>query len=101
MSNGSGYTPVVLVLTKAFHLTQGKLTYYETDSIKGAKNKRGFCGTCGSRISGAESERWLGITAASLDDPSFFQPTEDIFVSHAQGWDCLDAKLPKHPEYAP
>src|SRR4051812_26094246 len=87
MVTGSGYTPVVLVAAKAFRLTQGALTHYSTDSIRDGQNKRGFCGRCGSRISGAESERWLGITASSLDDPKIFQPQFEIFTSHAQPWD--------------
>jgi hypothetical protein len=99
MSTGSGYTPVVFVLRKAFRLIQGKLTHFETNTIKEGKNKRGFCGTCGSRISGAESERWLGITASSLDDPTLFESQFDIFTSHAQPWDVLDPLSKKYPEY--
>jgi hypothetical protein len=99
MSTGSGYTPVVFVLRKAFHLIQGTLSHYETNTIKEGKNKRGFCSTCGSRLTGAETERWLGITASSLDDPRLFKPQFDIFTSHAQPWDVLDPASKKYPEY--
>jgi hypothetical protein len=99
MSTGSGYTPVVLVLRKAFHLTQGTLSHYETNTIQEGKNKRGFCGICGSRLTGAETDRWLGITASSLDDPTLFKPQFDIFASHAQPWDVLDPTSTKYPEY--
>src|SRR5207247_5123212 len=42
----------------------------------------GFCAECGSRITGGESENpskeFIGITAGSLDDPSWFSPQMDF-----------------------
>ncbi len=67
--SGGPFTPVVYVPAKAFRITQGSLNHYSTPSERGGHNKRGFCPACGSRITGAESERGLGITASSLDDP--------------------------------
>lgn len=100
MTTGSGYTPVVLVPAKAFKLLQGTLTKYTTDSIKGGDgNQRGFCGACGSRLTGAESPRWLGVTASSLDDPTLFKSEYDIFTQHAQPWDVLDPASKKFTEY--
>jgi hypothetical protein len=101
MSTGGGYTPVVVLARKSFQLTQGTLVHYTTDSIKGDGNKRGFCGTCGSRITGAESERIIAVTASSLDDPSIFKAQFDIFTSHAQPWDTMDPSLPKYDQYMP
>jgi hypothetical protein len=102
---GGPYTPVVLVRRKAFRFTQGTPKYHLTDNIKGAKHKRGFCGDCGSRVTGADFEKkqapWVGLTASSLDDPTIFKPAYDIFTSHAQAWDPMDPKLPKHSEYPP
>ncbi|MGA9779118.1 MAG: hypothetical protein ACLPRE_15280 [Limisphaerales bacterium] len=53
------------------------------------------------RITGAENpERGIiGLTASSLDDPSWFKPTMDIFVCDAQSWDLMDSDLPKHQQY--
>jgi hypothetical protein len=102
MSTGGPYTPVVLVPAKAFKLTRGTLRHYFTETVKGEKHKRGFCSECGSRITGAESDkpgRWIGVTASSLDNPSIFQPESDIFIAHAQPWDLLDPARPKHEEY--
>ena len=39
--------------------------------------------------------------AGSLDDPSWFQPQLDFFVSDAQPWDQMDAALPKFEHYPP
>src|SRR5450432_3373670 len=70
--SGGSFTPVVYVPAKAFRITRGTLRYYSTPSVSSGHNKRGFCPDCGSRLTGAESERGLGITASSLDDPSWF-----------------------------
>lgn len=95
--------PVVVVLLKSFKITRGTLQHYATPSVGGGHNLRGFCGKCGSRLTGAENpERGIiGITASSLDDPSWFKPTMDIFTSDAQPWDLMDSELPKHQQSIP
>jgi len=101
---GGPYVPVVLVPSASFKLTRGTLRYHFTERVKGVDHKRGFCADCGSRITGAESETpsaMIGLTASSLDDPSWFRPQYDIFTSHAQLWDVMDPKLPKHRHYPP
>ena len=44
---------------------------------------------------------FIGILAGTLDDPSWFQPQMDIFVSDAQPWDQMDPKIPKFEQYPP
>lgn len=98
---GGAYTPVVYVPAKAFRITKGVLRKYATPSESGGQNLRGFCAECGSRLTGAESERGIGITASSLDDPSWFQPKVHLWVADAQPWDVLDPALPKFDQYPP
>ena len=56
-------------------------------------------------MTGAEFEAgdspFVGVLAASLDDPSWFQPQMDIFVSDAQPWDQMDPAIPKFDQYPP
>ena len=102
--SGGAYVPVVLLPSSAFRLTRGILRYHLLPSERGGQHKRGFCGDCGSRITGGESTEprdRVGVTASSLDDPSGFHPSFDIFGSSAQPWDLLDPKLPKHAKYPP
>lgn len=99
MVSGGSFTPVILMPIGGFKLLQGNLRRYGTDSVKGGHNLRGFCDVCGSRITGAETDRWIAVTASSLDDPAFFKPTSEVFTSHAQPWDPLDPALPHFPEY--
>jgi hypothetical protein len=102
---GGGFAPAVLVPPEAFRLTRGQLHYHFTSSIAREKHKRGFCPECGSRITGGEFEggesQFVGIVAGSLDDPSWFHPQMDIFVSDAQPWDQMDPAISKFEEYPP
>jgi hypothetical protein len=69
-------------------VSRGQLQYHFTPSLVGGRHKRGFCAECGSRLTGGESDErstgFIGITAGSLDDPSWFRPQMDFFVSDAQ-----------------
>jgi hypothetical protein len=96
--SGGPYAPVVAVSLKAFKITKGALQHHAATRLNGRHNLRGFCVKCGSRLTGAENpERdFIGITASSLHDPSWFTPTVDIFVCNAQPWDIMDPSLPKH-----
>jgi hypothetical protein len=100
---GGPYVPAVIVPFKAFKVVRGAIQHYGTPSLRGGHNLRGFCAKCGSRLTGAENPEFgiIGITASSLDDPSWFKPTMDIFVGDVQPWDLMDPDLPKHPQYMP
>ena len=98
-------SPAVLVPAEAFRVTRGQLRYHFTPSADGGQHKRGFCAQCGSLFIGGENTERptdvVGVTAASLDDSSWFQPKMDIFVSDAQPWDQMDPAIPKFEQYPP
>jgi hypothetical protein len=100
---GAAYVPAVIVPLAAFKVTKGSLQQYASPSLANGHNLRGFCPTCGSRLTGAENPKrgFIGLTASSLDDPSWFKPSFDIFTSDAQPWDAMDPQLPKYPQYMP
>jgi hypothetical protein len=102
---GGAFVPGLLVPATAFRLTKGEMRYHFTPSLAGGQHKRGFCAACGSRLTGAEHETetrpFIGITAGSLDDPSWFKPQMHFFVSDAQPWDEMDPALPKFKHYPP
>jgi hypothetical protein len=102
---GGSFAPAVVVPSEAFRVTRGQFRYHFTDSPARGKHKRGFCAKCGSRITGAESEAgdspYVGVLVGSLDDPSWFRPQMDIFVSDAQPWDQMDPAIPKFEQYPP
>lgn len=100
---GGGYTPVVYVPSLTFRITRGALRYFKTNSEMMGVNShlRGFCPDCGSRITGGEGPGapGVGVTAGSLDDPSWFKPAVEMWVSDAQPWDLMDPALPKLDKY--
>jgi hypothetical protein len=102
---GGGHVAALLVPASAFRLTQGSLRYHFTPSLAGGKHKRGFCPECGSRVTGGESDQrpaeFVGVTAGSLDDPTWFRPQMDFFTSDAQPWDPMDPAIPKYNLYPP
>jgi hypothetical protein len=96
-ASGSAYAPYV-VMPKAAVQIRGELHYHKTVGQSGKTIERGFCPNCGSPLM-VKLERLpdvLALLAASLDDPSTFQPKMDAFTSSAQPWDHMDPKLQKH-----
>jgi hypothetical protein len=98
--SGGPFAAVVLLKASSFTFTRGKPTYYSTPRLEGGLHRRGFCGTCGSRLTGGESEDgtspFVGVTAGSLDDASWFKPEANIFASHAQPWEVVDRTITTH-----
>jgi hypothetical protein len=101
-ATGGPYAAAILLPVKAFKLTKGTLKHHLSQSAKGGQHKRGFCSECGSRITGGESDKpsdMIGILAGTLDDPSLFQPTMDIFTEDAQPWDSMSSITKKYKQY--
>lgn len=60
--------------------------------------RRAFCGECGSPVflDNTASEGVTVLYAGSLDDPSWYKSTMNIFAGSAQPWDHMDTAIPKH-----
>lgn len=99
--SGGPYTPVVYLPPGSLRFTKGTPTYFDTPSDAGGTNHRSFCPKCGSRLTGAESDNGIGVTASSLDDPSWFQPQVEIWTCDAQPWDVLNPGLRTFDKYPP
>lgn len=91
---GSAFMAAMLVPAATFKLTQGEPTFYVSRGDNGSEIRRGFCAHCGSPVMTRPMRvpDFVGVPAASLDDPSEFRPTLEFFTSSAQPWDVL------HPE---
>lgn len=96
-ASGSAYASVLVVPASAFRLVKGAPKYHSVQADSGHTTSRGFCPDCGSLVLGkiAEEPDIVVIQAASLDDPSWHQPTMDLFLSSAQPWDYMNPGLPK------
>ena len=98
-ASGASSAAILLVPETAFTLTTGTPRYHQGTADSGKAIKRGFCPECGSPLvlSGhrASSFGFVGIMAASLDDPSWFHPTADFWTSTAQPWAVMNPRLAK------
>ena len=96
---GSAFAPILAVDKAAFTLIRGSPKYFALTAESGHQTIRAFCADCGARLFGEPGSRpdLVTIRAASLDDPSRFRPTLDIFTASAQPWDSMDPTLPKAP----
>jgi hypothetical protein len=81
----------------------GKVKYHDTKAQSGNTLSRGFCPECGARLFAKTSRTpdLAMITAGSLDDPSQYKPSMDIFTASAQPWDHMNPALPKFPKMPP
>ena len=96
-ASGGPFVSIVAVPKDALKIT-GEVKYHEVKADSGDLIKRGFCGTCGSRLFGFPSAPFVGVSAGSLDDPSWYRPSFDIYTSSAQPWDYMNPELPKFPK---
>ncbi len=81
----------------------GKVKYWDYRADSGNTASRGHCPTCGSMVAG-KTTGMSGVVAlniTSLDDPSKIVPQMVFFHGKANGWDHLDASLPRFPGMPP
>lgn len=93
----SAYLPSVVVPKAGFSVLKGNPKYHSVTSESGNSLGRGFCADCGSFVIGSNSgfPDVVFFSGASLDDPSLFRPSMDIFVASAQAWDHMDPAIGK------
>jgi hypothetical protein len=96
-ATGSAYFPAILVKKSDFTLKCGEPTWFERMSDSGHAMSRGFCSGCGSPLflKNEVNEGAIVLFAGSLDDPSLYRPSRNIYVNSAQHWDLIDPNLPK------
>lgn len=75
----------------------GKATHWDIVADSGAVKTRAFCPTCGSPVYMTFSTQpdVFTVHAASLDDPTRFQPQAVTYAARAYAWDLLDSSLVK------
>ena len=87
-ATGAGHASAFALPKEAVSIT-GKIKEYRGSSDNGAATYSGFCPACGSPLT-SRTERFperLYFHAATLDDPSVFQPGFVVFADAAQPWD--------------
>jgi hypothetical protein len=80
---------------------QGSLRFHASPSEAGGMTRRGFCQECGAPVVGKPDAvpQFVAIRAASLDDPSWFNPQMDVWTSDAHSWDQMNPASSKFEKY--
>jgi hypothetical protein len=97
-ATGGPYLPAVMVRLSDFAVTKGEPRMFESPADAGHPMHRAFCGDCGSPVFliNEGNPKVRVIYAGSLDDPSWYEPSRDIYTVSAQPWDLMHPDLPKH-----
>jgi hypothetical protein len=93
---GAAFLPALFIPFNALKIT-GTYKEYASISDRGNTVNRGFCPECGTMLFGRNSatDEIRPVNAATLDDPSIYQPHMNFWVSDAQPWDFMDPDLPR------
>ena len=96
-ASGSAYAAALIVREADFSLVSGEPNWYAKKADSGNLMRRGFCPSCGSPLFGKSEPipEMIILQAASLDDPSAYKPSRDIYVASAHPWDFMNPDLPK------
>jgi len=96
-ASGSAFCANLIVPAAAFRIIKGEPKFYSMAGGSGQLVSRQFCADCGSPLfarTGANPQIVV-IKVGSLDDPSWYQPSRDIYTERAQPWDYMNPVLPK------
>ncbi len=98
-ASGAGHASHIMLPKAAMKIT-GDLKFYDAEADSGNMVSRGFCPNCGSPVLANNSgmAEMTAIRAASLDDPSLFEPILVVFTETAQPWDTVHEELPNFPQ---
>jgi hypothetical protein len=60
---------------------------------------RQFCGICGSQLfyETSASPASIDVTTASMDNPSLFPPTAEVWLEHRMAWQSADQTRHQYP----
>jgi hypothetical protein len=98
-SSGAPFASGVVVASADLDISGTPKTY----SVRGSSGElatRSFCPDCGTPLftQSEANAQFTSIRFPSLEDSPEFAPMLDIWTSSAQGWVCLDGKLPHFAE---
>jgi hypothetical protein len=84
-ASGSEFVETLLVTADRLSMLGEELKFFPVKASTGRTMKRGFCENCGSlvMINRPELPQIEFLQAGSLDDPSLFRPTTEMFTCRA------------------
>src|ERR1019366_9874449 len=99
-ASGSAFAAVLFVPSDRLTFKRAEPKYHSVKAESGRTMQRGFCGECGSPllIYRPETPIVTLLQVASLDDPSVFTPSFEVWVSKADPWHPLHPDTVKFDE---
>jgi hypothetical protein len=95
---GSAFMPVFAVPKGTLVMTGNAQVYTVPGGTSGLPLHRTFCSTCGSSLTVHRDDNTrINILAGTLDDPSFFNPTANIYCETKQAWVPLSPDISEYP----
>ena len=96
-ATGGAFFAAGVVKASDFSILSGEPSWFEKPADRGHIMRRAFCSDCGSPlfIVNESNTNARALYAGSLDDPSWYEPSRDIYVASAQPWDLMHPDLPK------
>ncbi|HHZ66377.1 MAG TPA: aldehyde-activating protein [Alphaproteobacteria bacterium] len=96
-ATGGAFFAAVVVKASDFSILSGEPSWFEKPADRGHIMRRAFCSDCGSPlfIVNESNTNARALYAGSLDDPSWYEPSRNIYVASAQPWDLMHPDLPK------
>lgn len=96
-TSGTGHGSYLTFPSKAHVKLSGQATHWSMIDDNGNTKTRGFCPACGSPVylTFAIRPELFTIHAASLDDPSRYNPQAVTYGVRGHAWDYVDPALAK------
>lgn len=94
-ASGGAYSTVVLVPADSVSMS-GELSGFQVTADSGNQLTRRFCPNCGSPMLTElhSNPTMLVLKAATLDDPSWLEPTSHMWTGSGQPWAEMSGSLP-------
>lgn len=102
-ATGSAFAAVMMVPKAALTLDEAALKYHAVEANSGNTLQRGFCPDCGATL----LWRWPGdekirvLLAGTLDDPSGYTPSCEVWTGSANPWHPHVPGVPHYPGKSP
>lgn len=92
--SGTGHASHLVFLQTSASLS-GKASQWDMTADSGNKKTRSFCSTCGSPVymTFSANPDIFTVRAASLDDPSLYQPQMVTYRVSGFAWDSINSDL--------
>lgn len=101
--SGTGHGSYLTFPSKQRVVLEGSATHWDIVGDSGNVKTRAFCPTCGSPVYllFAAAPALFTVHAASLDDPSRYQPQAVTYRVRGYAWDKVDPTLPQFDKMPP